>query len=127
VAIVGLAIVVAVVVAVVVTRKPAPPSSGPAMIPRGLDMVVLGDSFTTGSDMNDGPAWPRIIAKRNHWHYLSEVVGGTGYFSPGLTKPFGKRVVNLAKYDADLLIIAAGATTSTSSRTSVWLWQLPRS
>lgn len=71
-------------------------------------VVVIGDSYTGGSDMNSGPTWPNLLATQHHWMLFNQGVGGSGYLAPGIDQPFSARIDQLGQYAADLVILAGG-------------------
>lgn len=73
-------------------------------------VVVIGDSFADGSDMNTGPTWPYRLAEKRKWLYYPEAVGGTGFINKGQTESFTKRLpAILDEYgDPDMIIVAGG-------------------
>lgn len=72
--------------------------------------LVVGDSFTGGSAMNDGPTWAEIVADDEGWLLKTDAVGGTGYLAGSATKPpIPKRIAQTVNdNDPDLVIIAGG-------------------
>ncbi len=85
---------------------PGPPSGPP---PRTVALVI-GDSFTAGTDQNAGPEWPTIVGRENGWLMFTDAVGGTGYLSSGEKRPtFADRLKETGrKYAPDVVIIAGG-------------------
>jgi len=82
-------------------RRDGPPSA---------EVVVFGDSFTSGSDQNEGPEWPAQVADAEGWSVQTSAPGGSGYIQPGINRPLPARVPTILKDypDADLYIFAAG-------------------
>lgn len=75
-----------------------------------LLLVVLGDSFTAGSDVSDGPEWPQLLADSLDVQVAVDAVAETGYVSDadGDAAPFGDRVDDVVDLSADVIIVAGG-------------------
>ncbi|NUS56453.1 MAG: SGNH/GDSL hydrolase family protein [Streptomycetaceae bacterium] len=85
-------------------------------------VLVIGDSYTDGSDMNTGPEWPDIIAKKRGWLLYEDAVGGTGYVNNGQTVRFGAHARiphDLDVYAPDAVIVAGGLNDRTYSPAAV--------
>lgn len=90
---------------VVISHGPAAdPAAGTApgytAPPQGRALAVLGDSYSSGSEMggNGQAGWPTQLAALNRLKLYNDSVPGTGYVAhdPG-TKPFPERVGALLK------------------------------
>lgn len=77
-------------------------------------VLFVGDSFTGGSAMNDGPTWPRQIADREEWIDVIDAVGGTGFVRGStLGQALEVRLDDLLrKYDPDGIVVAMGLNDS---------------
>jgi lysophospholipase L1-like esterase len=75
-----------------------------------LAVLVVGDSYTAGSAMNNGPEWPDIIAAERNWAVGKDAVGGTGYLAGAGERPtFLDRVdATVKRYSSDLILVAGG-------------------
>lgn len=73
-------------------------------------MYVVGDSFTGGSSMNEGPTWPNLVAAEEGWTVGTDGRSGSGYVAPGARDwPFTTRINNrLVESGADAVILAGG-------------------
>lgn len=83
------------------------PSSNATVAPPVV--LLIGDSFSGGSDMNEGPEWPDMLKASNGWVLLEDVIGGTGYVSPGQQVPFTDRIEDdVERYAPDVVLLAGG-------------------
>ena len=73
-------------------------------------VVVIGDSFTSGSDMNAGPTWAERLGAKQHWNLHRDGESGTGFLNDGPTRSFQKRLPDVIKKYAspDMVIVAGG-------------------
>lgn len=75
-------------------------------------VTVIGDSFTGGSNMNDGPSWPALVAAQEGWVVNPLAIGGTGYVAagpdPDSPQTFLQRAGLVTGYTSDLVILAGG-------------------
>ncbi len=71
-------------------------------------VVVIGDSFTSGSAMNSGPEWLDQIGNANGWITRDLSIGGTGYILGEPNADVVSRVANPTGVQADLVIFASG-------------------
>lgn len=80
----------------------------PTLEDSSTNVVVMGDSFTGGSNMNTGPTWPRLLGARSGWKVELNFGGGSGYVAKGDSEPFPARVAKLPVRYTDLFILAGG-------------------
>lgn len=71
-------------------------------------MVVLGDSFTAGTDQNDGPEWPALLSSRLGWEIVVEAAPRSGYVGSDEGTDFGDRVDAVVEHPADIVLLAGG-------------------
>ena len=71
-------------------------------------LVVVGDSFSAGTDQNSGPEWPELLGERLGWEVVVEAAPRTGYVDSGRGKDFGDRVDEVAEHSADVVLLAGG-------------------
>lgn len=79
-----------------------PTEDGPTVL------VVVGDSFSAGTDQNSGPEWPELLGERLGWEVVVEAAPRTGYVDSGRGKDFGDRVDEVAEHPADVVLLAGG-------------------
>lgn len=87
----------------------APAPYDPEPLPPGAPVaVVIGDSFTSGSDENQGPEWPELLGQSLGWRVVREAIPGTGYVGARQGPTFGQRVDDALRHRADVYIVAGG-------------------
>lgn len=96
---------------------PTAASPGPrdAGSPTGhLDVLVIGDSFTSGSRMSSGPTWARQLADRYSWNYAQDAIDGTGFLarSTALNSITDRLQRDIDDLDPRVVIVAVGASDS---------------
>lgn len=77
----------------------------------GQAMLVIGDSWTLGGTMNDGPTWPWLMDLPAGWTVLTDAIGGTGYIGDHADSALthGGRLAHLLRdYDPDVVLVAMG-------------------
>lgn len=91
--------------------RPSDAFAEPTPTPDPLSVVVLGDSYTAGSDMGggNGTGWPVAFAEATGWTVALNAVGGSGYIQPGATLPsFAERVPEVIAAAPDVVIVEGG-------------------
>lgn len=73
-------------------------------------MLVIGDSFTAGTEYNTGDEWGERVASSMGWYFFKDAVGGTGYVSGSdIARRFGARIgADIRDYRPDVVLIAGG-------------------
>ncbi|MGZ4468578.1 MAG: SGNH/GDSL hydrolase family protein [Nocardioidaceae bacterium] len=84
--------------------------SGRAELDTRPVVLVLGDSFESGSLMNRGDAWPDLAGLDHGWVIYVDAEPGTGYVNKGFSAlPFPARAKTLVNdYAPDVMIVAGG-------------------
>ena len=88
--------------------RPADGSSSPATTDGETVMVVVGDSFTAGTDQNSGPEWPALLAERLGWEIIVEAAPRAGYVGSAAGADFGDHADEVAEHAADIVLLAGG-------------------
>lgn len=107
------ALVVMVCVLAIQHARPNSPPPGASLLPppppREPVVLVVGDSFVGGSDMNSGPTWPTLMGAENDWVMATEAVGGTGFVNGANNRTaFPDRVAKMPSYTPDVVVIGGG-------------------
>ncbi|MBA8988965.1 lysophospholipase L1-like esterase [Curtobacterium pusillum] len=81
-----------------------------AAISRGSDVLIVGDSYTTGRGSYDGAhGWAQDLATERGWDATIDGVPGTGYVNTGATNStrwnYLSRIERTASLDPDLVIV----------------------
>lgn len=74
-------------------------------------LVILGDSYTSGTPLGGagGTGWPLAVQDHFGWILTIDAGGGSGYLRAGPTsRPFDERVADVIAQDPDILIVAGG-------------------
>lgn len=80
-------------------------ASGPA---DGLRVAVIGDSIAAGLGVEDGQAWPSLLAEENGWRVSNLSSSGAGFVATdGDGDDFGPQVTAAIDADAQLVLLGA--------------------
>lgn len=95
------------------------PDVAPRAVPRmpaaGSRVVVLGDSYTTGSNGAGFGSrnWTTIVGRTRGWTMLNLAVAGTGFLNRGWTnQPVGSLVSAAIRQRPDMIVLASGHNDS---------------
>ncbi|MDN4615017.1 SGNH/GDSL hydrolase family protein [Leifsonia sp. F6_8S_P_1B] len=80
-------------------------ATGPA---DGLRVAVIGDSIAAGLGVEDGEAWPDLLAAENGWRLSNLSSSGAGFVATdGDGDDFGPQVTAAIAADAQLVLVGA--------------------
>lgn len=80
-------------------------ATGPA---DGLRVAVIGDSIAAGLGVEDGEAWPDLLAAENGWRLSNLSSSGAGFVATdGDGDDFGPQVTAAIDADAQLVLVGA--------------------
>lgn len=92
-----------------------PPPHGSTLVPEHQvaehSLLVVGDSWTTGGTMNQGPEWHGLMDLPPGWSVLTDAAGGSGYIGDHADSALtagGRLRRLLADYEPDVAIVAMG-------------------
>lgn len=79
-------------------------------IARGSDVLIVGDSYTTGRGSSDNThGWAQDLVQEQGWDATIDAIPGTGYVNTGGTGSTGRtylsRIERRASLDPDLVIV----------------------
>lgn len=77
----------------------------------GGSMLVVGDSWTAGGPMNNGPTWPYLMDTPDGWTVYADALGGSGYIGDAANlgiKSDGRLNRLLRENPPDVVVVAMG-------------------
>jgi lysophospholipase L1-like esterase len=85
-----------------------PDEAGREAVEEATSVLVVGDAFSAGTDQNDGPPWPELLADSLGWDVAVDAVAETGYLSSDGGRSFGERLGPAVVEAADIVVLAGG-------------------
>jgi lysophospholipase L1-like esterase len=85
-----------------------PAEAGREAVEEATSVLVVGDAFSAGTDQNDGPPWPELLADSLGWDVTVDALAETGYLTTDGGGSFGERLGLAAVEAADVVVLAGG-------------------